>query len=379
MTAPETYDVVVIGAGIAGASVAAELAAHGPVALLEAEDRPGYHSTGRSAAVYLPSYGPASIRAITRASAGFFEAPPEGFAAHRLLTPRDVVFIARDEQRDAMQALHDELSVEAPIRVLGRDEVQTRVPLLRSGYAAAGLLDASGSDIDVAALHDGFLRLFRARGGTLVTRARVEALERTGQAWDVRIAGRGLRSAVVVNAAGAWAGETGRLAGAELIPIVPKRRTAVIVAAPAGFDPSPLPLTVDIDEQFYLKPDAGRLLLSPANEDPQAPADAQPDELDVALCVDRIERAFELEIRRIENKWAGLRSFVPDKSPVVGYSESAEGFFWLAGQGGYGVQSSPAMARLAAALILGRAIPADILDHGLRPEEISPSRPGLAE
>ncbi len=372
-----TYDVAVIGAGIAGASAAAEIAADARVILLEAEARPGYHSTGRSAAVYLPSYGPASIRAITRASGAFFDSPPAGFATHPLLSPRDVVFIARTDQAEALEQMHAELAAEAPIRRLSAREVHERVPLLREGYCAGGLLDATGSDIDVAALHEGFLRSFRARGGTLAMNARVDSLARGRVGWEIEAGGQRITAPIVVNAAGAWAGEVAAQAGAERVGLVPKRRTALIVAAPEGFDPSGLPLTVDIDERFYLKPDAGRLLLSPANEDAQAPADAQPDELDVAVCVDRIQRAFSLDIRRIENKWAGLRSFVADKSPVLGFSAKAEGFFWLAGQGGYGVQSSPGMARLAAALVLGRSVPADIVDQGLNPDEISPVRPGL--
>ncbi|MEZ5651871.1 MAG: FAD-dependent oxidoreductase, partial [Burkholderiaceae bacterium] len=314
------------------------------------------------------------IRAITRASEAFFLGPPQGFADHPLLSQRDVVFIARDDQRESLDAMHRELAAEAPVRIMNAMEVQNRVPLLREAYAVAGLLDASGSDIDVAALHAGFLRVFKGRGGRLLTNARVRALTRRGGGWTIDIGDRQLQARVVVNAAGAWAEHVGELAGAETIGLVPKRRTAVIVAAPAGADIARLPLTVDIDEQFYLKPDAGRLLLSPANEDPQAPADAQPDEWDVAICIDRIQRAFDLDIRRVENKWAGLRSFVADKAPVVGFSDRVEGFFWLAGQGGYGVQSSPGMSRLATALLLGEPIPADIAAQGLRAEDVAPAR-----
>ncbi|MEZ5660521.1 MAG: FAD-binding oxidoreductase [Burkholderiaceae bacterium] len=368
-------DVIVIGAGIAGASAAAELAASFTVLLLEAEEQPGYHSTGRSAAVYLPTYGPAPIRSLTRASGGFLGAPPAGFTEVPLLCAREVLFIAREDQLAHLDDHFAEHAAErAPIARIDGDEVMRRLPLLRSGYAAAGLSDTSGSDIDVAALHQGYLRLMRQRGGRLLTRARVDSLEHAAGRWLAHTEAGLFSAPVVVNAAGAWAEQVGQMAGAEVIGLVPKRRTALIVAAPDGMRTDTLPMAVDIDESFYMKPDAGRLLISPANEDPQAPADAQADEMDIAICIDRVQRAFDLDIRRIENKWAGLRCFVADKSPVIGFSERVPGFFWLAGQGGYGVQSSPAVARLVASLIGGRPMPDDIREQGLDPASISPGR-----
>lgn len=370
----QMFDFAVIGAGIAGASVAAELARTARVVLIEMEDQPGYHTTGRSAAVLAPGYGPAPIRALTRASVGFFHQPPKGFCDVPLVSPLDVLMIAREDQLAALDAAIDELSREIPVSRIDTGGLVHRHPMLRKGYAAAGMLDTTSSDIDVHALHRGYLSAFHARGGTLRPRAQVTGLKRDGCVWQVQCADTGWRCNTVVNAAGAWADRIGALAGARPIGLVPKRRTALVVDAPDGADVANLPLVVDIDEQFYMKSDAGRLLMSPANEDPMAPCDVQPDEMDIALCIDRIERAFDFQVRRIVNKWAGLRSFVTDKSPVVGFAPDIPGFFWLAGQGGYGIQSAPALSRFAAALAAGQTLPGDILDHGLDPASLSPER-----
>ncbi|MCB1364579.1 MAG: FAD-binding oxidoreductase [Rhodobacteraceae bacterium] len=367
-------DIAVIGAGIAGASVAAELAPHAKVLLLEMEAQPGYHTTGRSAAIFAPSYGPAPVRALTRASRGFYLSPPPGFAEIPLFSPRRIMMIARQDQLSSLEALIAELGEASPVSRIGERELRAINPLVREGYATAGMLDENGQDIDVAALHQGYLRRLRAAGGAIMTRSEVTGLSRGGDGWSVITRNGAVVAALVVNAAGAWADRLGEMAGAGQIGLVPKRRTALTVAAPDGFDASPLPLTIDIDEGFYLKPDAGRLLLSPADETPSRPCDAQPDEMDVAVCIDRIETAFDLSVRRIESKWAGLRSFVPDKSPVAGFSTRAPGFFWLAGQGGYGIQTAPALSRFAAAAILGRPVPPDIADAGLDPSDLSPAR-----
>jgi len=378
MTVAEQTDFIVIGAGIAGVSAAAELAADGRhVLLLEAERQPGYHTTGRSAAIFAPTYGPAPIRALTRASEAFFTNPPEGFADHPLLSRRDILMIARPDQIHALDALIDEVGANADIARLDGPALHARQPLLRTGYAVAGMLDAGGHDIDVDALLQGYLRRFRAEGGQLVADAGASELQRDGGMWRVTAGGREYAAPVVINATGAWADEVAALAGAGQIGLVPRRRTVVIIAAPDDVETAHLPMTVDIDEKFYLKPESGRLLISPADETPVAPCDVRPEELDIAICVDKIERAFDLSVRRIENSWAGLRSFVGDKVPVVGFSGRAEGFFWLAGQGGYGIQTAPAMARLAAALAQGKQPPAAIIDEGLELAAVSPARLGV--
>ncbi|MEM7303183.1 MAG: FAD-binding oxidoreductase [Pseudomonadota bacterium] len=379
MAAPETvYDFAIIGAGIAGTSVAAELADQASVLLLEMASQPGYHTTGRSAAVFAPIYGPQPIRALTRASAEFFNTPPVDFTQNRLLEPLDVIMLARKDQDKQLSDFLDELGSEGGVRRVEHNEILKRHPLIRTEYAHAGALDTTGSAIDVHDLHQGYIRSFRKSGGVTQTNATVQALERNNGVWSITAENGAFKAANVINAAGAWADQVGAMAGAEHIGLVPKRRTALIVDAPDGLSTAQLPLIVDIDEQFYMKPDAGRLLISPANEDPMEPCDVQPDEMDIAICVDRIERAFDIEVRRIVNKWAGLRSFVADKSPVVGYSTTADGFFWLAGQGGYGIQTAPALSRCAAALALGDAIPTDIVDAALSPSSITPQRTGLA-
>ncbi|WP_158971628.1 NAD(P)/FAD-dependent oxidoreductase [Chachezhania sediminis] len=373
-TRPTSAEIIVIGAGIAGASVAAELAPHASVILLEQESQPGYHSTGRSAAVFAPSYGPTPIRDLTRASRAFYEAPPAGFTDHALFGPRPILMIARDDQLGALDELIDLISPETDVKRLDASALTEAQPLLRPGYASAAMLDMAGQDIDVHALHHGYLRAFKAAQQTLVNGAAVTGLSKSGDTWTVETSKGAFTAPIVVNAAGAWAGEVGALAGAEAIGLTPKRRTAVTVADHATFETAHLPITIDVEENFYLKPDAGRLLISPADETPVAPCDVQPEELDVAICVDRIMTAFDLDIRRIESKWAGLRSFVADKAPVVGYSDVQPGFFWLAGQGGYGIQSAPAMAKFAASAVLGRPLPPSIADEGFDPISVRPSR-----
>lgn len=369
-----SFDVAVIGAGIAGASLACELSATHRVVLLEREDQPGYHTTGRSAALFSQTYGPPAIRALSRASAAFYDDPPEGFVSGPLLSPRGVMMIARADQTDMLDALASEVSGASGMQRVSAAEARAMVPLLRPGYAAAALYEERARDIDVHALHQGYLRRFRANGGEIRTNAEVLSLSRSSGSWLVETPQGVVQADVVVNAAGAWSDEIARIAGVTPVGLVPKRRTAMIVSAPEGCDPSPWPMAVDIAEEFYLKPDAGRLLLSPADETASPPCDAQPEELDIAMCIDRIERAFDLSVRRIENKWAGLRSFVADKTPVAGFDPLAPGFFWLAGQGGYGIQSAPALARMAAALVAGRSVPADIVDQGANEEDIAPGR-----
>jgi D-arginine dehydrogenase len=370
----DNVDVLVIGAGIAGASIAYELAAFLQVRLIERESQPGYHTTGRSAAVFSQTYGPPAIRALARASAAFFDTPPSGFADHPLLGERGAIMIARADQIPALDELESADGDRSPFRRLGPAQAVELLPLLRPDYVAAALIEPNAKDIDVHALHRGFLVGFSRRGGILRTDCQLQALERSGGYWEAETKEGSLRAPIVINAAGAWADEVAELAGAASIGLVPKRRTAMIVAAPAGVDPSPWPMAVDVEEKFYLKPDAGKLLISPADETPSPPCDAQPEEFDIALGIDRIQTAFDLDVPRVESSWAGLRSFVADKTPVVGFDSLQPGFFWLAGQGGYGIQSAPALARSAAALVRGQPIPADVVDHGLDAAALSPQR-----
>ena len=372
----ETADFIVIGAGMAGASVAAELAREARVVLLEREVQPGYHTTGRSAALFTVAYGPPVIRALSRASHAFFRGEGPGEPPADLIRPRGALFVGREDQAADIAALQGELG--AAVEPLSGEGARDLVPLLRPGYAASALIDRSAADIEVHGLHQHYLKSFRARDGALHLRTEVLGLTRDGADWVVETAQCPLRAPRVINAAGAWADVVAEMAGLRPLGLRPLRRTALLVAPPQGMVPDPWPMVVDVSENFYLKPDAGKLLISPADETPSAPCDAQPEELDVAICVDRIETAFDLQVRRIEHKWAGLRSFLPDGNPAVGFDPEAPGFFWLAGQGGYGIQTAPAMARTAAALALGNPLPGDVADQGVTPAQMAPDRPGLA-
>ena len=367
-------DIIVIGAGIAGASVAAELARDSKVSLLEMESQPGYHTTGRSAAIFVPSYGPGPIRALTRASAATFKNPKSDLGVDRILSPRSVVMVAREDQLESLQKLKDAVAANTETRDLTGRQVEELVPLMRQNYAAAGMLDVNSYDIDVDTLHQAFLRLFKSGSGSLFTNTRVEGISKTSNEWQIESSTGSFQAPIIVNAAGAWADDINSLAGCARIGLVPKRRTMVVVDCPPGVDLSSLPLTADVDEQFYLKPDAGQLALSPADETPSPPCDAQPEELDIAICIDRIEKAFDFPIQRPKSSWAGLRSFVADGVPVAGFIDDANSFFVLAGQGGYGIQTSPALSRLAAAAVRGKPVPTDIADHGIEASELSPSR-----
>lgn len=371
--ADATSDILVIGGGMAGASAAAELAGRASVTLLEMEAQPGYHTTGRSAAMYEPAYGPAAMRALTRAGLDVFSNPPAIFGGGPLISPRASLFVATQDERPLLEAMRDDVGRDR-FENLDAEQIRAMVPILKEGYIVDGALNRGGSDIDVGRMHQGYLRMLKASGGSVVTGAEVTALARADGLWTARTRAGSFSAPIVVNAAGAWADMVGALAGAEPIGLTPKRRTALIVAAPQGMDVSAWPLVVNASETWYLKPDAGRLLISPANEDPQLPSDAQPDEMDVAICVDRVMTACDIDIRRIENQWAGLRSFVADKEPVAGFSDVVDGFYWLAGQGGYGIQSAPAMARLVAAQVLGQPLPDIIAAEGLDPLVLAPGR-----
>lgn len=370
----ERFDVLIVGGGIAGASVGAELASHCSVAIVERENRAGYHATGRSAALFSELYGNPAIRALSRASRAFLFDPPTGFCETALVFRRGALYVAREDQVATFEAMVASPGVSAGARLIDGSEARRLSPLLRPGYAAMGIFEPDARDIDVDALHQGYLRHFRAKGGCILLNADLRGLEAKAGAWRADTSVGNIAARIVVNAAGAWAEQIGTMAGAAPIGLTPRRRTAVLVDAPGGPEIAASPATIDVDEQFYFKPDAGLVLLSPADETPSAACDAQPDELDIATAVDRIQTATTLEVRRLRSKWAGLRSFVDDRTPVVGFDERQAGFFWLAGQGGYGIQTAPAMGRLAAALLRGEEIPAELLELGVDRAAIGPGR-----
>ena len=372
---PENADVIVIGAGIAGAAAVAHLARERRVVLLERENQPGYHSTGRSAALFTETYGNRAIRILTKASRAFYEARAGGLSEHPILTARGALMFAAPEHKALLDETWAELSQQdSRIRLLDAAAARELVPVLRPDAAMGAILEPDAMDIDVHALHQAYLRLGRRHGARLVTDAEVSALSYRTGSWTVATSAGEFAAPIVVNAAGAWADTVAGLAGLPPIGLVPKRRTALTIAAPAGMDSAHWPMTGDLSESFYFRPEAGRLMLSPADETPMPPCDVQPDELDIAIAIDRLTRATTIEAVRVERKWAGLRSFVSDKTTVNGFDPLADGFFWLAGQGGYGIQTAEGMARCALSLIDSGELPADIGAAGLEAATLSPAR-----
>ncbi|HVW69077.1 MAG TPA: FAD-binding oxidoreductase [Steroidobacteraceae bacterium] len=373
------FDVVVIGGGIAGVSAAAELAATHRVLLLEREPHLAYHTTGRSAAIYSETYGNRVIRSLSSASRSFFVHPPEGFSTNPLLVPRACLYIGRSDQLAAMEReVEESQAAPCPLERIDAAEAYRLVPSLRPGYVAAAAIERDSADMDVHAIHYGFQRMALSRGVEIRRNAEVLHLEREGSRWRIQ-SGTAANTAhdradIVVNAAGAWADEVGRLAGARPLGATPMRRTIIIVAPPENGGSSAWPAVMDVGEEFYFKPEGSKLWISPADETPTPACDVQPDEMDIAVCVDRIERALDFPITRIERSWAGLRTFCPDRTPAVGFDAQVPGFFWLAGQGGYGIQTAPAMARVAATLARGDALSPDLLEFGVDARALDPAR-----
>ena len=342
----DTADFVVVGAGIAGASAGYALAVHGTVVVVEQEPHAGYHTTGRSAAVYTEAYERGVPRCLARASRAFLEAPPEGFADHPLMKPLPIMVVGRENQRAKVEEAVAEGSRTIPsFTLLGPAEVEDVCPVMRPGYAAVGGLEPGAMEIDVHGLHQGFLGGLRKRGGRVLLGSPVTGLKPAGGAWTVTAGEHSIRAGVVVNAAGAWGERVAALAGAASVGLVPMRRTAFTFPAPAGVDAAGLPMVLDADEDFYFKPEGPQIMGSLGEETPMEPHDVRHDEADVALAIERIEAATTMRIRHVKRAWAGLRSFVPDRVPVIGMDDRRRGFFWLVGLGGYGIMSSAACAR----------------------------------
>lgn len=357
------FDIIVVGAGIAGTSVAAHLAETCNVAILEMEDRPGYHTTGRSAAAFEPNYGPAPIRALTRAARTHFG---EG----GYLTPRETIFLMPEGQEQDFDRL---MAAQQGMHEIAVPEAKAKFPLLKDGYARRAVLDPGTADIDVDLLHQTYLKLFKSRGGTLVCSAPVTALDRSG-VWTVTAGPQSFRTRIIVNAAGAWGDHVAKLAGKAPIGLQPKRRSIAVVPPPDGVSVMDWPLVGDIGETWYCKPQSGKLLVSPADATPVDPHDAFADDMTLAEGIDRFQQAVAMEVTRVDHTWGGLRSFAPDGNLVVGHDTAEDGFFWLIGQGGYGIQTAPALSRLAAALVRNQAPPSGIMDEGLDLADISIAR-----
>ena len=370
------FDFIVIGAGIAGASIAAHLAQRGRVLLVEGEEQPGYHTTGRSAALFSTIYGNAAVRALSRASRDFLFQPPPGFSDVPLVHPRATLFFARPEQLGLLDQMRADVDVRAATRRLDAAQTGALLPVFRPGYIGGGVIEDASADIDVHALHQGYLRAARRLGAELLMARPVRSLTRDAQDWHVQVDDAAFEAPIVVNAAGAWGDAVARAAGVAPVGLRPLRRTAMVIDAPEGLRPDAWPAAIAVDESFYFRPDAGRLLLSPADETPSEPCDAQPDELDVALAVDHFERAVGASVPRVLRRWAGLRVFTDDRSPVAGFAPDVPGFFWFVGQGGYGIQMAEGLARAGAALACGQGM---LAEHGARFDDLSPARASLRQ
>ncbi|MEK6637466.1 MAG: FAD-binding oxidoreductase [Pseudomonadota bacterium] len=365
------FDVVIVGAGIAGASLAAEIVPHSAVLLIEAETQPGYHTTGRSNAFWHATYGGPLIEPLTSASLDWLQAPPTDVAEAGFLSPRGAVTLARDEDSAALDRFAAGFAGSGvALEHWDRTMLDVHVPGLRSMWTHA-VYEEGCHDIDVAAYHAACLRAVRRGGGTISTSTRLESLSRSGSAWSLKTTQGKFTADVIVNAAGAWADVVAEMAGARPIGIQPYRRTIAQIRVGAEV-PADMPFVIDVNGGFYFKPASGSIWLSPHDETPSPPCDAAPEELDIAIAIDRFEQVVDWPVRRVEHSWAGLRSFAPDRLPVYGFDPECDGFFWCAGQGGFGIQTAPAGAKLAASLITGNAPDQTISE--IDPAHYAPSR-----
>lgn len=371
----EHSDVLIIGGGVAGLSAAAALAEHRKVRVLEAEDSIGYHSSGRSATMLHYALGDRLVRALTLASRAFFEAPPERFTEVPLAHRVPVLIHAREDEKDELDELEAAIAPFATLERLRVEGMRELCPLLRFGPGGAehGLADRDGLRLDPHALLQGFERSVRSLGGSIVTGARVARVARTDSGWQVETEqGMGFTCDVLINAAGAWADVVARLAGVAPLGLTPMRRTIITFDPPPGTAVAGLPFAKTVGDELYFAPESGRLFASPMDEVPTDPCDAQPDEYEVALAAHRIEERTTMQVKRVFHRWAGLRTFAPDRRPVAGFAADAPGFFWLVGQGGFGLQTSPMMAAITNSLVAGAPWPLE----GVTAEELSPIRFG---
>jgi D-arginine dehydrogenase len=371
-------DFLIIGGGIAGAGVAYFLAGAGSTMIIEMEDQPGYHTTGRSAAFYAETYGGPKIQPLTTASKSFFMSPPEGFCDVPLLSKLGAIHVFDKEQRNRAEMMAKELGVELPgVALLSKNDVLARAPYLHENAIDGGVDDPDCGSLDVAALHQGYLKGAKQAGATIMVNAGLESAVFEDGRWRVKVRHGEIFTKKLINAAGAWADDVAIRCGVTPIGIKPLQRTIVSLANPENlvFDKKS-PVVIDIDERFYFKVEGRGYWVSPADETPVQPSDAQPDIEDVARAVEYFENSTNSKVENIEAKWAGLRSFAPDRAPVIGYDQHNPGFFWNVGQGGYGIQTSPAWSRAAAGLIVSQKLPDDLTGFGSKAEDYNPARFG---
>ncbi len=369
----DRFDVAVIGAGIAGASAAWACAGHGRVILLEREDQPGFHSTGRSASSFSLASFAELVRRLSAVSLPFLEAAPPGFAWAPLLAPRPILYVADPTEAARLEDHRADLGRHVPdLEVLTPAAALDRYPVLAPEAVAGALLEPSGREIDVHGLLHGYLVGLRARGGEIRLDAEVQSLYRRDGTWWIRAGEAEIRSEIVVDAAGAWGDRVAVMAGCRTLDLAVLRRTAVLVDAGEGV--RTWPMVKVLGDVLYWKPDGGRLMVSPMDEVPDAPGDARADPLGVAIAMDRLVRYSTLRPAAVAHRWAGHRCFVPDRCPVAGFDPDRPGFFWLVGQGGVGIRTAPALARLTAALVAGLPYPPDLADGGITADALSPRR-----
>lgn len=369
------FDAIVIGGGIAGVSIGYELAADRTVCILDKESTLAFHTTGRSAALFLETYGNAPIRALTTAGRQFLTDPPEHWES-RLLAPRPLLQFAARGRGEALESMFDRVRDLTPdAELVSPADASSLFPPLRSDAVDGALYEPGSMEVDVHALHQGYVRGLRARGGVVATSAGVVALTRDAGLWRVVSSDGSVRHApILVDAAGAWADSIASLAGARTVGLRPLRRTVFMIGADDAVSSGQLPTLSDIDETFYIKPEGEQWLCSPADESPSDPVDARPDELEIARALDAIGDTTTITARHVRSSWAGLRSFVADRTPVVGFDPVVDGFFWCAGQGGYGIQTCAALARVGAALVRGEKLPDDVTSRGLGIADLAPGR-----
>ena len=367
--------IVVIGAGIVGLSAASALAHDADITVLEMESQPAYHSSGRSAATYIEPYDNMTVAQLTMASLAFFQSPPSGFSEALLVRPRGGLTLCPLDQVDVFEAFLRDWTGPCPqLREISVAEAIAYIPVLRRDYVHRAAIDPMALDLDVHALITGHRKRVLGAGGRVLTNQRVVALT-PGRPWAIQTAdGSRFTADIVLNAAGAWGDAIAQLAGVRPVGLVPKRRTACLIDPPAGVQAAHWPMVHDAISSFYFRPESGKLMVSPADKTRSEPCDAQAEEIDVATAIDRAQTAAELPVRHIAHRWAGLRSFVADNKPVNGYAPDVAGFYWLVGQGGFGVQTSPTMARIARHQVLGLDMPEDLRARGLDAKQLAPAR-----
>ena len=371
------YDIAIIGGGIAGASLAHFISGGRSVLVLEKEAFHGYHSSGRSAAEFTRRFHAPEVGKLAVASAEFLMQPPEGFCQFPLLAPRGNLLVADTEKAAHLREVFKRESASGgEIRLQSMDEALARIPFLDPDVIKAAFFDPDCYDVDAESLLQGFVKSARRQGAQIQTGCEVLSARHNGRCWEIATSLGDFSAALLVNAAGAWADTAARLCGVNPLRLVPYRRTAITVDLPDGIDAGALPEVNEIDEVWYFKPDAGRLLVSPADATESEPCDAQPEDLDVAYAVHYLEEATTLEVKAVAHKWAGLRTFAPDRLPVVGFDREQPAFFWLAGQGGFGIQSSPALGEYAACLLRNVKVSDNLLKAGLHGAEFPPQRLG---